>query len=81
MRDSDMAKACLIGNIAAETSDNMPIVRKALARGLANWTELAAGAIRDGQADGSAPDLDADEVARFFDQQLGGRCDPDEDRQ
>jgi TetR/AcrR family transcriptional repressor of nem operon len=46
-------KGCLIGNIAAETSPNMPIVRKAVARGLANWTELVAGAIRDGQADGS----------------------------
>src|SRR5580692_7935753 len=46
-------RGCLIGNMAAETSDNMPIVRKALAHGLANWTELVAGVIRDGQADGS----------------------------
>jgi TetR/AcrR family transcriptional repressor of nem operon len=64
---SGYGKGCLIGNIAAETSENMPIVRKALARGLANWTDLVAGALRDGQADGSiAPDVDADEVARFL---------------
>jgi TetR/AcrR family transcriptional repressor of nem operon len=60
-------KGCLIGNMAAETADNMPIVRKALAQGLANWTALVAGAIRDGQADGSIQGrLDADEVARFL---------------
>src|SRR5580692_7491841 len=60
-------KGCLIGNIAAETSENMPIVRKALATGLANWTELVAGVIREGQADGSIGGrLDPDEVARFL---------------
>src|SRR4029077_19908456 len=59
-------KGCLIGNIAAETSDHMPIVRKALAQGLANWTKLVATAIRDGQEDGSLEArLEADEVARF----------------
>jgi TetR/AcrR family transcriptional regulator, transcriptional repressor for nem operon len=61
------SRGCLIGNIAAETSDEMPIVRKALARALANWTELVAGAIRDGQADGSIDArLDAEEIARFL---------------
>jgi TetR/AcrR family transcriptional repressor of nem operon len=56
----------LIGNIAAETSDHMPIVRKALAQSLANWTKLVAAVIRDGQGDGSiAAGLDADQVARF----------------
>ena len=60
-------KGCLIGNIAAETSDAMPVVRKALARVLANWTELLAGAIRDGQADGSIDArLDAEKIARFL---------------
>jgi TetR/AcrR family transcriptional repressor of nem operon len=60
-------KGCLIGNIAAEASDNMPIVRKALARGLADWTELVAGVIREGQADGSIEArLEAEEVARFL---------------
>jgi TetR/AcrR family transcriptional repressor of nem operon len=61
------SKGCLIGNIAAEASDNMPIIRKALARGLANWTKLVAGAIRDGQKDGTIePRVNADEVARFL---------------
>jgi TetR/AcrR family transcriptional regulator, transcriptional repressor for nem operon len=60
-------KGCLIGNIVAETSDKMPIVRKTLANGLANWTELVAGAIREGQADGSIEAaVKADEVARFL---------------
>jgi TetR/AcrR family transcriptional repressor of nem operon len=58
---------CLIGNIAAETSENMPIIRKALAHALANWTELVAGALRDGQADGSVKaTLKVDEAARFL---------------
>jgi TetR/AcrR family transcriptional repressor of nem operon len=61
------SKGCLIGNIAAETSDHMPIVRKALAQGLANWTKLVAAAIREGQEDGSIEArLDADQVARFL---------------
>ena len=60
-------KGCLIGNIAAEASDNMPIVRKALARGLADWTASVAGVIREGQADGSIEArLEAEEVARFL---------------
>jgi TetR/AcrR family transcriptional repressor of nem operon len=60
-------KGCLIGNIAAETSDNMPLIRNALAHGLANWTEMLAGALRDGQADGSVDaTLDGDQVARFL---------------
>jgi TetR/AcrR family transcriptional repressor of nem operon len=64
---SGYSKGCLIGSIAAETSDQMPIVRKAIARALANWTELLAGAIRDGQADGSIEArLDAEEIARFL---------------
>lgn len=53
--------------MAAETSEDMPIVRKALAKVLANWTELVANAIRDGQADGSIDArLDAEEIARFL---------------
>jgi TetR/AcrR family transcriptional repressor of nem operon len=34
---------------------------------LATWTSLIAATIRDGQTDGSiAPDLDAEQVARFL---------------
>lgn len=61
------SKGCLIGNIAAEASDHMPLVRKALAQGLANWTKLVATAIREGQRDGSIKaSLDADQIARFL---------------
>jgi TetR/AcrR family transcriptional regulator, transcriptional repressor for nem operon len=64
---SRYSKGCLMGNIAAETSDEIPIVRKALARMFAAWTELVASAIRDGQADGSIDArLDAQEIARFL---------------
>ncbi len=60
-------KGCLIGNLAAETSDNMPLIRKALAQSLARWTELVAATIREGQSDGSiAANLNAQEVARFL---------------
>jgi TetR/AcrR family transcriptional repressor of nem operon len=60
-------KGCLIGNIAAETSDNTPLIRKALAHGLGNWTEALAGALRDGQADGSVDaTLNVEQVARFL---------------
>ena len=61
------SKGCLIGNIAAEASDHMPIIRKALALGLANWTKLVAGVIREGQKEGSIDThLDAEEIARFM---------------
>ena len=60
-------KGCLLCNLAAESSEDVPLVREAVAESLASWTALVAAAIRDGQADGSiAPDLDADQVARFM---------------
>ena len=60
-------KGCLIGNLAAEMSENTPLLRKALAQSLKRWTERVAAAIRDGQADGSiVAGLDAPEVARFL---------------
>jgi TetR/AcrR family transcriptional regulator, transcriptional repressor for nem operon len=60
-------KGCLVGNIAAEASDNMPIIRKALAQGLAGWSKLLATVIREGQKDGSIDArVDADETARFL---------------
>jgi TetR/AcrR family transcriptional repressor of nem operon len=60
-------KGCLIGNLAAEMSENTPLLRKALAQSLQRWTELVAAAIRDGRVDGSiVAGLDAPEVARFL---------------
>ena len=58
---------CLIGNFAAEASDNMPLMRKALAQSLSRWTEAVAAVIREGQADGSiAAELEPKEIARFL---------------
>src|SRR5260370_29934642 len=66
-------KGCLIGNLAAEMSENTPLLRKALAQSLKRWTELVAAAIRDGQADGSiAAGLDAPWVARLLINSWGG---------
>jgi TetR/AcrR family transcriptional repressor of nem operon len=60
-------KGCLLCNLAAESSEDVPLVRKAVAESLATWTSLVAATIRDGQADGSiAPNLDAEQVARFL---------------
>jgi TetR/AcrR family transcriptional repressor of nem operon len=60
-------KGCLICNLAAESSDDVPLVREAVAESLATWTALVAATIRDGQADGSiAPGLEAEQVARFL---------------
>lgn len=61
------SRGCLIGNIAAETSDNMPVIRKALAQSLTNWTKLVAAVIREGQSDGSIEaGIDAEQIARFL---------------
>jgi TetR/AcrR family transcriptional repressor of nem operon len=61
------SKGCLIGNFAAEASNTAPLLRRALAECLAEWTSLIAITIRDGQGDGSiAPQLDAEQVARFL---------------
>jgi TetR/AcrR family transcriptional repressor of nem operon len=56
-----------LGNLAAECSDNMPLVRKALKQALAGWTEAVAGVVREGQANGSiSPDQPPEELARFL---------------
>jgi TetR/AcrR family transcriptional repressor of nem operon len=61
------SKGCLICNFAAEGSQEMPLVRKAVADSLTEWTSLIAAAVRDGQVDGSiASDLDAEQIARFL---------------
>lgn len=61
------AKGCLIGNLAAEASDNMPLMRKALAQSLSRWTEAVTAVIREGQADESiAADLEPKKAARFL---------------
>jgi TetR/AcrR family transcriptional repressor of nem operon len=60
-------KGCLVGNLAAECSDNMPLVRKALKQVLTGWTKAVSGVIREGQANGSiSPDRHPEELARFL---------------
>jgi TetR/AcrR family transcriptional repressor of nem operon len=60
-------KGCLLGNFAAETSDNMPLIRKALGESLARWTEAVAAVIQEGQSNGTiSPDIHTAELARFL---------------
>lgn len=61
------SKGCLIGNIAAETSEEMPLIREALDQSMLSWTGAVATAIRDAQADGSVTsDIDAASFSRFL---------------
>jgi TetR/AcrR family transcriptional repressor of nem operon len=60
-------KGCLLGNLAAEASDGMPLLRKALGESLARWTAAVAAVIKEGQAKGAiASELHAEELARFL---------------
>lgn len=60
-------KGCLLGNLAAETSDHMPLVRKALNQTLARWTDAVAAVIRAGLIDGSiSSERHPEELARFL---------------
>ena len=60
-------KGCLLGNLAAEASDAMPLLRKALGESLARWTAAVAAVIKEGQAqDAIAPEINAEELARFL---------------
>ena len=63
--DFGNAKGCLIGNMAAEASANMPLVPQTMAESLAKWTQSLATAIRSGQDGGSfVRGLDANQTAR-----------------
>lgn len=46
---------CLLGNMSDEMSDSSPLIRERLSAVYAGWSTAIAGAIRDGQADGSIP--------------------------
>jgi TetR/AcrR family transcriptional repressor of nem operon len=60
-------KGCLVGNLAAEMSENTPLLREAIAKSLKGWTDLVAAVIREGQQDGSiVANADADELSRFI---------------
>lgn len=66
-REFGYDKGCLLGNLAAETSGNMPLVRRALGQALARWTDAVAAVIREGLAEGSiSPGHRPEELARFL---------------
>jgi len=60
-------KGCLIANLAAEVSDNTPLLRQAIGQSLDKWTSAVAITLHEGQLDGSiVPTLDAEKMARFL---------------
>jgi len=60
-------RGCLIGNLSAESSENVPLLRAALKDALASWTDLLAQVIEEGQARGEIKrGLEAVEMARFL---------------
>jgi TetR/AcrR family transcriptional regulator, transcriptional repressor for nem operon len=66
-KEAGYSKGCLIGNIAAEASNDVPLLRQTLAQLLAAWTAVVATVIREGQTDGSiVAGLDAEAMARFI---------------
>ncbi|TKI08024.1 TetR/AcrR family transcriptional regulator [Martelella alba] len=65
--ESGYKKGCLIANLAAEMSDNTPLLRQAIDQSLEKWTASVAATLREGQNDGSiVATLDAEKMARFI---------------
>ncbi|WP_341487602.1 TetR family transcriptional regulator C-terminal domain-containing protein [Pararhizobium sp. A13] len=61
------ARGCLIGNLAAESTDEAPLVRNALAQSLGRWTDTLEGLLKEGQDLGEvASSIDARKTARFL---------------
>ena len=61
------ARGCLIGNLAAEATQEAPLVRNALAESLALWTDTLEGVLKEGQEMGDIrPSIDARKTARFL---------------
>lgn len=60
-------KGCLIGNLSAESSEEVPLLREALKASLSTWADLLTGVILEGQSIGEIkPGLDAGAMARFL---------------
>ena len=60
-------KGCLIGNLAAEASEETPLLRKALAQSLKRWTQAITAVLQEGQRDRSIiASLDPAKTARFL---------------
>ena len=62
----DYTRGCLIGDFGAEISDHSATIRDAVRESLATWGDVLAGAIADGQRDGSIrTGIDPKQTARF----------------
>jgi TetR/AcrR family transcriptional repressor of nem operon len=60
-------KGCLIGNLSAESSDSVPLLREALKDSLSTWADLLARVIAEGQEIGEIKSgLEPLEMARFL---------------
>lgn len=60
-------RGCLIGNLSAESSDDVPLLREALKDSLSTWAELLSSVIIEGQAIGEIkPGLEPAAMARFL---------------
>ncbi|MEV4610713.1 TetR family transcriptional regulator C-terminal domain-containing protein [Neorhizobium sp. LMR1-1-1.1] len=60
-------KGCLIGNLSAESSDDVPLLREALKDSLSTWADLLSSVIVEGQAIGEIkPGLDPAAMSRFL---------------
>jgi TetR/AcrR family transcriptional repressor of nem operon len=63
----EFVHGCLLGNLSAELGDSSPLIRQHLAAVYAVWTSAIAGAVRDGQADGSiGSTFTPEELAMFL---------------
>ena len=51
--DKEFVHGCLLGNLSGELGDSSPLILERLAAVYTVWSTAIAGAIRDGQADGS----------------------------
>jgi TetR/AcrR family transcriptional repressor of nem operon len=60
-------KGCLIGNLSAESSESIPLLKTALVESLSTWTDQLSQTIREGQAIGEIKSgIDPVEIARFL---------------
>lgn len=60
-------KGCLIGNLSAESSDSVPLLRAALKSSLSDWTDLLSKVIAEGQVIGEIKrGLEPAGMARFL---------------
>lgn len=63
----EFVHGCLLGNLSAELGDSSPLIRSHLNAVYDEWTRAIAGAVRDGQVDGSIPTtFTPEELATFL---------------